>query len=440
MVELEVIVGVLILAVPPAFVLFVVILEVVFRRSDTGRLWRRLIDAEKSVKKRLKRVDREIKGAERRMRDAANTYENGYVRRLLRRRPIRDLKPYVSVSMSWSALANAGITDLEKFMSFRGNFRQLRGIGESRSQALRQARRKLSEELAESTLPMPTLRGPGTLEYEVVTTALRSARLYGTVRPKMEKVEQRQEELKQFRPGSLGVRWKHWFGDREGLQNQLRDCVDEFTPLADQEAPQLEQMVHDTGMDDDYDRLGELYQEHEQTVKKLLNRSTKRDVRGALRPVGAAAMRAAEGFDDEEDFCDRALEPLVAKLGYNHRREHTITRRIGSREKSMYVDFFLLDEYNRPLAVLEAKRNIRTDRELEDARKQGLSYALFEEVKPVLVAAPEGLWVYERHGQELEFYRKFDIEEAFEKIGELRGLVDQIAAGAKQRTAAGAHG
>lgn len=424
---------VMLLIAGPVVVVALVVLEVVFRRRDVGRLWRRIVETERKLRKRVDDVRQEAESARRRLKEAATTYEDGYVRRLLRRRPIRDLHQYLSVSMSWAALERAGITDLEKFMAFRGDFERLRGIGEARGRGLRGARRKLRAELGESTLPMPPLRPPESLEFRVVSAALYTTEIDRQVVPKAKALKEELEEFRRHRPGAVGVRWRHWTGGGEPLRDELGECEKRLQSIVDELAGDLDGAHGEiVEANRDFERVQKRYQAAEQRVRRLIDEATTRAVRGALRPVGVDAMRAAEGFDDEEDFCDRGLEPLIEKLGYDHRREHTINRRIGSSDTTLYVDFLLIDAKG-PVAVLEAKRSIRTDNDLEDARKQGLSYALFEELKPVMVAAPEGLWLYERDGQELAFCREYEIEEAYASVDELRSAIDAIAGRVSRR-------
>lgn len=426
--------GMLFVVAIPLLMVALVGAEIAFRRSDVGQAYRRLVDAGRRIDDEIEAAESTLQSDRRRLRDLAKSYESGYIHRVLRRRPIRDLHPYLSVSMSWSALEEAGITDLAKFMSFRGDFERLHGIGEARGRGLRKARRQLQDEMAETSLPVPTLRPPGTLEFDVISAGLRVAELQDRALPRMRRLGEQLEEVRADWPGTIAARWSYWFGDRDELNRRLERGLEAIEPLVASGAPELRRQVDEAGIcSEDVTRLNDQYGEHEETVKQLIDTVTRRPVRGALRPVGAEAMRAAEGFDDEEDFCDRGLEPLIAKLGYKHRREHTINQRIGSSEKTMYVDFLLLDDQRRPVAVLEAKRSIRTDNQLEGASQQGLSYALFEQLDPVMVAAPEGLWLYRRHDQQLELKADYEIEEAYERVDELRERIERLAEGDTSR-------
>lgn len=412
----------------PLLVLFVIfVAEVVFRKSEAGQRWRRLRRIEKKLTRFVGQLKKEEKNANARFSAAARRYERHYIDRHLRRRPIRDLRPYIEVSMSWSALEGAGIDNLQQFFNYRGHFENIHGIGEARGRALRRAKRVLNAELAEHSLPMPTPRKPNTPEFQVVAEAVCAIAWRSTISPAAQDLGEQLDHIRRQRPGGLGARWKVWTKRGAELTEELELALGKMESLEKEAMPRVQRL--ESEIDDAGHSAEELvvrYREQKGEVKRWLDTATERPLRGAMRPVGAAAMRTAEGFDDEEDFCDRALEPLVDKLGYDRVREHTIQRRIGSRDKVLYVDFLLRDEQGRNVAVLEAKSSIRTDRERENARDQGLSYAMFEEIGPVMIAAPQGLWLYERQGQKAVFCRKWTIEEAYADIDGLRNAIDRL--------------
>ncbi len=409
------------------FVVALIALEVVFRGHEVGQVWRSLRRAERALKKRLHEVSAGVRRDEETFAVMTRRYEETYISRHLRRRPIRDLRPYVSVSMSWSALERAGVSNLEQFLKFRGDFQRLRGIGDARARGLRVARAELKHEMETTSLPMPTIRRPGTLEFDVVSQMVRVVELRTQVRPRLEKMEEKLEEIRRERPGVFEVRRRFWLDDREQLCRQLASCRDSYEAVGADTLARLEQSAREAGVGtEEVEEIVEIYGEYQDVAKRVIDSASRRPVRGAVRPVGRPALQAAEGFDDEEDFCDRGLEPLVGKMGYRHHREFTIKRRIGSQERTLYVDFMLLDEQGRKVAVLEAKRSIRSDRQLDDARQQALSYALFKELRPMMVAAPEGLWLYERRGQETRFCAKYEMDEAYAKVGELRERIEMM--------------
>lgn len=425
---MEFVITVLVIGAIAVLAIGSVVLEVIFRHHEVGQIWRSVIDIENKAGQRLANVVSTLRIEEREFAATVRNYERAYVSNLLRRRPIRDLRPYISVSMSWAALERAGIRNLEQFLGFRGNFEHLRGIGEARSRALSRARQTLRREIRQSTLPMPTPRAPGTVEYDVITRLLRIIELRTEVRPSLEALQDKVRHLEKRRPGALPARSQFWLGKRSQLHDELEQTYDDYEALLHHKLPGLEHSAREAGESvRDVEAVSRVYKRREASAKRVVDAITSRDIRGSIRPVGAAALRAAEGFDDEEDFCDRGLEPLIDKMGFDHEREYTIKRRIGSSKKTLYVDFMVYGANGRKVAILEAKRSIRTDRQLKDAKKQALSYALFEELRPMMVAAPEGLWLYERRGQSATLIEKYDVARAYECYQRLRSQIEKRA-------------
>ena len=133
---MEVLIAVILVGMAVAFGVVLIALEVIFRRHGVGEAWRAVMGAEKAVRERVEAVVARVRRDEQEFAVATRRYEEGYVSDLLRRRPIRELRPRMSVSMSWAALERAGIRNLEQFLAFRGDFQQIHGIGDARGRAL----------------------------------------------------------------------------------------------------------------------------------------------------------------------------------------------------------------------------------------------------------------------------------------------------------------
>lgn len=404
--------------------------EVLFRRSPCGQLWLAMRGEEKQLRCVVRDVGRRLGEAKGELANVAAQYENAYVDDQLRRRPIRDLRSYISVSMSWAALERAGIDNVAQFLAFRGDFRRIHGIGDARASALVGARQRVAAEVQGMTVPMPGVSRPGTLEFQTVTALIKVVRGQQAVAPGLEELNQHLQNIRDQRPAAIAVRWRCLVGGEAGrreLVEVLRELHSELEELSrGQVQSLLDSLEEAQRVPASVEELSAQYAESEGRAKGILDQVTARRLRGTLRPFGLAALRAGEGFENEEDFCDRVLEPFVAKLGYDHVREFSMERRVGSRSRTMYVDFLLLDDHGRRVGVLEAKHSIRNDRELDDAREQAKSYATFKELVPCLVAAKEGLWIYERRGQRLTAHGSYSMEEAFEKTREIRQIIENI--------------
>lgn len=122
-----------------------------------------------------------------------------------------------------------------------------------------------------------------------------------------------------------------------------------------------------------------------------------------------------QNFSSEEEFCNRAIEPLIEELAFDHEREYPVEHRVGSKTSTLRVDYLLLDAHGGQIAVLEAKREIQNQDQRDKAASQVLSYALFEQIPVVLLAAPQGLWLYRRDGNELSLQKKYSFQNAYNR-------------------------
>ena len=421
----------LVTALTVAVLGFVAVLYWRFHGHPFGQRWAAWRARRDEISRRIAELQKYVSGAENDLRRRAREYEYDHIRRVYRRQPIRALSSRISVSMSWKALERAGIETVDDLLRFRGSFTHLKGIGQARAQALQRARRELEYEQSQMTVPPPTVHGRGDAEFRPVVLGLKVLEMRRKVMPKLRTLSEEQGQLEARVPSSLSLWWRFWSGDQEDLEADLVELEEALDGLGGERLEELETYVESSPWRSrSLEAITEAYEAEGEALRTLLDEMTTRPMRGHIRPVGRAAMRSGEGFDNEEDFCDRGLDPLMDRLGYRFEREYRIQRRIGSSDKTLFVDFMLKDRRGRKVALLEAKRHISNDRQLEDATEQAYSYALFEGLDPVMVAAPEGLWLYERQeqgGQEMSLRAKYGIEEAYDRADELRKRIERIA-------------
>lgn len=268
--------------------------------------------------------------------------------------------------------------------------------------------------------------------HRLIVAALHATDCQELVRPAERALSERWVHVRARRPGGGRVRRRHWFGGKEGrasLQEDLAALETELEAIRAQEADALTEARRQAkaSKSPEPEEAFRRYADMQRAVAELIDEATPLEVRKEIRPMGPDALRAAEGFDSEEDFCDRVLVPLLEEFGFRFQREHHLTVRVGSRERTLYVDFLLYDTDGEEAALLEAKRNIRSDGELEEAREQVFSYALFTELSPAMVAAPEGLWIYRKAGSDFQLHERLDLEQAFEEAPRLRRELHRMA-------------
>ena len=103
----------------------------------------------------------------------------------------------------------------------------------------------------------------------------------------------------------------------------------------------------------------------------------------------------------ERDVEDKLIKPLLKKLGY---RENDCTQQlyleIGNHNHALIPDFVLLPQYyaghTSAFAVLEAKKTISNQTQLEEAKEQARSYAKLLNANYSVIASQEKVWVTSR--------------------------------------------
>lgn len=117
----------------------------------------------------------------------------------------------------------------------------------------------------------------------------------------------------------------------------------------------------------------------------------------AERLEDAANLGTGE-YVNEKAVEDAIIKPLIAKLGYSLDDYETQTRiPVGNHNTLLIPDFVLSPakkgRYTFAYAIIEAKRSIVKNEELNDALGQARSYALELSVRHAAVASQEGIWI-----------------------------------------------
>jgi thiol-disulfide isomerase/thioredoxin len=100
----------------------------------------------------------------------------------------------------------------------------------------------------------------------------------------------------------------------------------------------------------------------------------------------------------EERFEDAVLLPLVAGWGCVARRQVACALGEGAGRRGR-VDLLVYERpEGEPLTLIESKRQIAGEPELQQAARQALAYAQSLGLPSFVVAAPRGLWIYRRDG------------------------------------------
>jgi thiol-disulfide isomerase/thioredoxin len=129
----------------------------------------------------------------------------------------------------------------------------------------------------------------------------------------------------------------------------------------------------------------------------------------------------------EERFEDAVVVPLLRQWDFTFRRQVPCTTTRGHKQHRGRVDFVVYDHpLAQPLTVVENKRHVRGDQDLQEAAVQAAAYARGLWVPSFVIAAPRGLWVYRRSGEHAVCVRHFTSLELHQKPGLPQQLLLQL--------------
>lgn len=127
----------------------------------------------------------------------------------------------------------------------------------------------------------------------------------------------------------------------------------------------------------------------------------------------------------EERFEETALLPLIAGWGFGVQRQAPCA--LTGPALRGRVDLLLFERPGGPaLTLIESKRQIRGESELQAAARQAAGYARSLDLPSFVVAAPRGLWIYKRLGERSQLVRQISSLELHEAPGRVRELLLQL--------------
>lgn len=113
----------------------------------------------------------------------------------------------------------------------------------------------------------------------------------------------------------------------------------------------------------------------------------------------------------EFSFEETVIVPLLNQWGMRFRRQARGALNMSSRRYGR-IDFLVHRPNNSaPLTLFENKAQIISERDLALAKAQAIRYAKAWHLRSFVVAAPEGLWVFRRSGNQATLERRFTRDE-----------------------------
>ena len=137
-----------------------------------------------------------------------------------------------------------------------------------------------------------------------------------------------------------------------------------------------------------------------------------------LLPEKAVLPPVGRTFASEEQFGRQLLEKVLRDWRFKFRRQFTVPAWVGSQKHTLRVDH-LVTFKNQRVTLFENKLEINTSEQRTAAMEQGLSYAKLLGLPTFVVAAPQGMWMYQLNGQgckEVDSLRFGDAVKRFESF------------------------
>ncbi|SKB83943.1 Type I restriction enzyme R protein N terminus (HSDR_N) [Lachnospiraceae bacterium] len=106
----------------------------------------------------------------------------------------------------------------------------------------------------------------------------------------------------------------------------------------------------------------------------------------------------SEEFPNEKAVEDKLIKPLIKKLGYEESEyKQQLYIEIGNHNYALIPDFVLSPATSKGhysgYAIIEAKRSITSEKQMEETKTQARSYAKILGAKYSSIASQEGIWV-----------------------------------------------
>lgn len=135
-------------------------------------------------------------------------------------------------------------------------------------------------------------------------------------------------------------------------------------------------------------------------LEECARRGCAPDVLPRIPSPQPSLLANGEDLLDERAVETKLIEPLLEQLGFVDQRDwrRQVKVRMGRGEK-VYPDYVLglvdLPDQESAQVVLESKHRIATRKDLLEAFRQGRSYALRLRARKLVLAALEGVWLYD---------------------------------------------
>ena len=353
--------------------------------------------------------------------------------------PVEQLANYGASHVNWSALTRAGISDCwdlgvnPKAEELAG----IRGIGQTSARRIVQAQQQLTSEIEDTPL--------GVREIEQCAGIERLKELAWQIQnfkqPDKSVVKDARELLIGYEPPMeiakyIAPDW--WFEERLTELEERWEATGEdvYRHLEDISARLPDQC--DAGNQDTRDlnaACSKMLQAVGLFELALPSRRTRSASSAPERESGRILPRDSDlrhtsgiqrtKFTAEHSFEERVISPLLDTLELDYERQKHVKIPTGSSYTSGYLDYLVRDDQG-VLTVIENKKAIRSDQSLNKAVDQGVSYARRLRTASVVVAAPQGFWIYRLGVYQPELIAKIEPTDVVKRADDVLQMLREL--------------
>lgn len=384
------------------------------RRSDTWKhleelrsRFRALVESTRALEALPTRARRAI-GAQ-----LGELYEREHSQRL-QSTTVRELGPYGASGARFSPLEERGIRTVAQLEAFAspGGLQDIHGIGSTSVELLDLGYRNFMHEVYETRVALlhPREANP---EHQNIYRMAAKAVFYKEALE--QSVAELREELDSIKlPNVFAFVLK--YAEMQHILEEASKALDRLEPRVDSLAKRLDEFCET--IDQPAIRESFVLSRREQ-IQFEINHAVPHDYPAPVfKPIEPTIHDALAASRTEDDFESTVVSRLLDHVGVDYERQYAVQMHFGHAARTVFVDFVIF-ENDAILSLIENKRQIRSDRALETATKQGLSYAMQLKLTSFAVAAPQGIWLYELPRMTPRLALRIEPEDFERRAGEL---------------------
>lgn len=346
----------------------------------------RILDANKiwqDGNARTQALERRMDMAQLEVGKCMDALREHYKQEFIKTTSIQHLKEYGASGVRWGALEAAGVCTIKQIFARRHSLTSIDGVGDVSAQRILEALERCRHDWSTRTIKIPANLTTGA-EKRAARAVLVHQFYTHRLAPHIQDYRELTTPPAPPTPDKLTL--KRYMGE---IPYPI-EAYEQFMALAN---PKL--AVLKTLEEFEQQGLGRLTADIDRAWQAY-----RRECAASLRARQAGGGDLDETspmvrqiYETEAQFEMEFLEPLIDLWGMTAKQQQRIEVKLGSGSKTLIVDQLVSDEQGLVI-LIESKRSIVNDQQLEDAMVQARSYALQLGFPAFMVAAPQGVWLY----------------------------------------------